>query len=152
MTGQTVDLRTAESYTFEQTATAARPDTDDLIAATTTAAQAKASDAPRFVLHVTTGRTTAGEGEAITEFALAAPAPNPTSATATISFDVPTATDVNVFVYDLLGRRVATLAQGQTAAGRHSVRLDAGAFAPGVYVVRMSAGTFTATRRVTIVR
>ncbi len=152
VTGATVDLRTTESYTFEQAASAARPDTDDLVAATTTAAQNKAGDTPRFVLHVTTGRTTAGEGQAVTEFALAAPAPNPTATSTAITFDVPAASDVDVSVYDLLGRRVATLAQGQTAAGRHTVRLDAGSLAPGVYVVRMSAGTFLAIRRVTVVR
>ncbi|HEX9951185.1 MAG TPA: choice-of-anchor J domain-containing protein [Rubricoccaceae bacterium] len=152
VTGATVDLRTVASYTFEQTASPARPDTEDLVAATTTAAQAKAGDAPRFVLHVTTGRTTGTEDAAPAEFALAAPAPNPTSGAATVSYDVPEASTVRVAVYDLLGRQVAVLAQGEVAAGRHTARLEAGSFAPGVYVVRMDAGTFSAVRRVTVVR
>ena len=153
VTGAVVDMRTTAAYAFEHTAdpaVALAPEA--ILARTTTAAQAKATDAPRFVLHVTTGRTTATEGGAITEFALAAPAPNPTAGAAVVSFDVPEASAVSVAVYDLLGRRVAVLAEGEMAAGRHTARLEAGALAPGVYVVRMQAGTFSAVRRVTVVR
>ena len=92
------------------------------------------------------------EGDAITEFALAAPAPNPTAGAARVSFDVPTAGTVSVAVYDLLGRRVAVLRRGEMAAGRHEARLEAGSLAPGVYVVRMAAGTFASSQRVTVVR
>ena len=84
----------------------------------------------------------ANEPGAPTVFALAAPAPNPTASSATVAFDVPEASAVSVSVYDLLGRRVAVLAEGEVAAGRHTARIEAGAFAPGVYVVRMTAGTF----------
>jgi hypothetical protein len=106
----------------------------------------------RFVLHVSTDGVVSNEPGAPAEFALAAPSPNPTSSSATVAFDVPEASTVSVTVYDLLGRRVAVLAQGQVAAGHHTARLDAGTFAPGVYVVRMEAGTFSATRRLTVVR
>jgi hypothetical protein len=104
----------------------------------------------RFV--VSFGRTTASDGEAIAEFALAAPAPNPTAGAAVVRFDVPEASAVSVSMYDLLGRQVAVLAQGEVAAGRHEARLEAGTLAPGVYVIRMQAGTFAATQRVTVVR
>ncbi len=106
----------------------------------------------RFVVRAKTGGATAGEPGATAEFALAAPSPNPTTGAATVTFDVPAAADVSVSVYDLLGRRVAVLAEGQVTAGRHTSRLDAGALAPGVYVVRMQSGTFMATQRVTVVR
>ena len=153
VTGQTVDMRHATSYAFDQAPDAALSLAPQaIVARTTTAAQAAAGGASRFVLHVATGRTTATEGTAPAAFALAAPAPNPTATAARIAFDVPEAAEVTVAVYDLLGRRVAVLAQGQTAAGRHEARIDSGALAPGVYVIRMAAGTFTATRRVTVVR
>ena len=153
VTGATVDLRTQASYTFDQTAEAARGLAPEaLVARTTVAAQMRAADAARFVLHVETGLVVAGETGVPTAFALAAPAPNPTASSAAIAFDVPASSSVSVQVYDLLGRRVATLAQGEVAAGRHTARLDAALLAPGVYVVRMEAGTFSATRRVTVVR
>ena len=153
VTGATVDLRTATSYTFEQDAAAVTVTAPEaLVARTTTGAQAKAADAPRFVVVVTTRGVVANEPGVPTVFALAAPAPNPTASSATIAFDVPEATDVSVAVYDLLGRRVAVLAEGAVAAGRHTARLAAGTLAPGVYVVRMTAGSFAATQRVTVVR
>ena len=152
-TGTVVDLRTQATYAFEQAADVARGAAPTaLVAQTATAAQAKAGAAPRFELVVTTGRSTAAEGSAITEFALAAPAPNPTAQASVIRYDVPEASSVSVVVYDLLGRRVSVLAEGDVAAGRHEARLDARALAPGVYVVRMAAGTFAATQRVTVVR
>ncbi len=106
----------------------------------------------RFVVSARTGGATAGEPTAAAEFALSAPSPNPTAGAALVSFSMPEASDVSVVLYDALGRRVATLAEGQMAAGRHEARLDAGTLAPGVYVVRMQAGTFAATQRVTVVR
>ena len=153
VTGTIVDLRSVTSYTFEQASdavTVLAPEV--LLARTTAAAQAKATAEPRFVLQVERGGVVANEPGAPAAFALAAPAPNPMSVLATIAFDVPEASPVYVAVYDLLGRRVAVLAQGEVAAGRHTAPLDAGRFAPGVYVVRMQAGAFTATERVTVVR
>ncbi|HEX8298402.1 MAG TPA: T9SS type A sorting domain-containing protein [Rubricoccaceae bacterium] len=153
VTGQTVDLRAQTSYTFDQTSAPARGlSPEAILSETTVAAQRRATDASRFVLHVETARTTATEDGAPAEFALAAPSPNPTAGAAVVSFDVPEASSVSVSVYDLLGRRVAVLAEGEMAAGRHTSRLEAGTLAPGVYVIRMQAGTFAATRRVTVVR
>jgi hypothetical protein len=57
-----------------------------------------------------------------------------------------------VEVFDMLGRRVAVLAEGLREAGRHAARLDASALSSGVYVVRMRAGDFVHAQRVTISR
>lgn len=63
-----------------------------------------------------------------------------------------------VEAFDLLGRRVASLADGAYEAGRHAAVLDGRGLASGVYVVRAvmaaeyggAARTFA--RRVTLVR
>ena len=52
----------------------------------------------------------------------------------------------------VLGRRVATLADGAEQAGRHATVLDAGQMPSGTYFVRMRAGDFQQTRRLTIVQ
>ncbi|HEY2955366.1 MAG TPA: beta-propeller fold lactonase family protein [Candidatus Eisenbacteria bacterium] len=70
--------------------------------------------------------------------------PNPVRERATIAFTLPGAGPVRLAVYDLLGRRVAVLADGARAAGRHEVtwnaRGDGGARAwPGIYFVRLEA-------------
>ena len=60
-------------------------------------------------------------------------------------------------VFDLLGRRVAVLADGVQEAGRYTVRWDGttGAGAPaanGVYVYRLRAGSFTASHKMVLLR
>jgi hypothetical protein len=86
------------------------------------------------------------------EFALNNSYPNPVSGQATIEYAVPEQSDVTVEVYDVLGRRVATLADGEKKAGEHSVRLDASDLSSGTYFYRMRAEDFTQTRRLVVVR
>lgn len=69
--------------------------------------------------------------------------PNPFSAGTTISYGLPEAAEVSLEIYDLLGKRVATLMQQSTVpAGRHSIiwdgRNQAGqAVASGMYLLVM---------------
>jgi hypothetical protein len=62
--------------------------------------------------------------EAPTTLALHALYPNPTRAEATLRYALPTAMDVEISVYNVLGQRVATLANGGQAAGRVEPRLE----------------------------
>ncbi|MEO1077843.1 MAG: T9SS type A sorting domain-containing protein, partial [Bacteroidota bacterium] len=61
-----------------------------------------------------------------------------------------TSEDARVEVFDLLGRRVATLADGFRVVGEHRVKLDAAGLPSGVYVVRLSTPSTTLTERVTV--
>lgn len=88
-------------------------------------------------------------------FALYAARPNPATGAAVIPFDLPRASTVRIEVFDLLGRRVRVLTEGDYPAGEHAVawdgRQDAGAPArSGVYMYRMTAGAFTARRTVVL--
>lgn len=85
-------------------------------------------------------------------FALAKSVPNPVRQRATIAYAVPRASDVTIAVYDVLGRRIATLVDAHTQPGRHRAQLDARHLPSGTYFVRMRAGDFTQTRRLTVVR
>jgi len=85
-------------------------------------------------------------------FALKKTYPNPSSGRTTVEYALPEQADVTIAVYDVLGRRVATLADGQEEAGRHTARLGAGPLPSGTYFVRMRADDFRKTRRVTVVR
>ena len=100
------------------------------------------------------GTGTAAEDEAGTpgEVALLPSAPNPARSTAALRFVLPAPADAELAVYDLLGRRVALLAAGPYAAGRHEAVWDAADAAPGVYVARLTTGAGSATQRVTVVR
>ena len=92
-----------------------------------------------------------------TEFALNGNYPNPFNPTTTISFDLPEASDVTLEVFDMMGRRVATLVNGQLSAGAYeaqwNARSDAGsAVASGVYLYRLQAGSFVATQRMVLMK
>ncbi|NBB84718.1 MAG: hypothetical protein GVY12_00650, partial [Bacteroidetes bacterium] len=59
--------------------------------------------------------------EAPTEVALAGNYPNPFNPVTTIAYELPEARTVRLVVYDVLGRRVATLVEDRQDAGRHEV-------------------------------
>lgn len=80
-------------------------------------------------------------------FALDAPFPNPFRDATTLTFALPAPTEIRLEVFDALGRRVATVAEGSRPAGTHEVTFAARDLPPGLYLVRLTAGSQTATRR-----
>ena len=65
--------------------------------------------------------------------------PNPFNPTTHISFYVPRASSVSLKVYDLLGRQLREINQGNLQKGNHSFTFDARGLASGVYIYRISA-------------
>ena len=97
------------------------------------------------------GAPTNAEGGAdAQELALSQNAPNPFNGTSTIRFALPHADRVVLHVYNVLGQRVATLADGLLAEGEHTVSLHAGTLASGMYLYRLQTGSGTLTRSMTI--
>lgn len=67
--------------------------------------------------------------------------PNPTAGRATVTFSLDRPSSVSLAVYDLLGRRIAQLREGDVPAGRHSVDWDSGSPVAGLYMVRLSTAS-----------
>ncbi len=84
------------------------------------------------------------------EFSLAPSAPNPADREARFSFTLATAEHATVEVFNLLGQRVLTVADGTFAPGKHDVSIDTSALPAGVYVYRLVAGVYTDTQRMLI--
>jgi hypothetical protein len=78
--------------------------------------------------------------------------PNPMRKQATLEYTLPKAKEVRLTVYDVLGRRVATLEQGEKRAGRHRTRLQGDQLSSGVYFGRFEVGGQTLTQKITVVR
>ncbi|MCK4305411.1 MAG: proprotein convertase P-domain-containing protein, partial [Candidatus Eisenbacteria sp.] len=83
--------------------------------------------------------------------------PNPANAQTTIRFDLPAATEVDLAVFDVAGRRVATLFSGHAEAGQHAEiwqgRDDAGMPLSGaVYFYRLKVEGKTLTRKMMLLR
>lgn len=78
--------------------------------------------------------------------------PNPSTTSARVPFSLQQATDVQMSVYDVLGRQVATIADGARSAGNHEATLNVSDLAPGTYVVRLMAGPTVVTRTISVAR
>lgn len=88
----------------------------------------------------------------VTRLSLSVPAPNPASQSAVVHFDLETSAHVTLTAYDLLGRRVALLADETLTSGPHAHTLDTLALAPGAYVLRLSDGASSHTQMLTVAR
>jgi hypothetical protein len=99
-----------------------------------------------------------GPTEAVTvpgetpEFALYAAYPSPSRDVVNFAYSMPEDGRVVLSVYDLSGRRVATLVNDELTAGRHDVAWDCASAPSGVYLVRLSAPSGVATNRVVVAR
>jgi hypothetical protein len=78
--------------------------------------------------------------------------PNPFSGSTTISFTLDAPGGVTLAVYDLLGRRVATLADGVRPAGRHALAFDATGVPGGVYFFTLRTEQAVRSGRMVVVR
>ena len=77
--------------------------------------------------------------------------PNPARSQATVRFAVPERQEVTLHLYDVLGREVRTVQQGETE-GRRELQVDLSGLASGVYFLRLRAGGQTRTQKITIVQ
>ena len=79
------------------------------------------------------------------EFSLNGNYPNPFNPTTTISFNVPETAEVQLAVYDMLGRQVMLLINNQMNAGTHEIQFAADNLPSGTYFYRLITpkGTFT---------
>lgn len=78
--------------------------------------------------------------------------PNPFNPTTKIAFDLPQASNVELSVYDMLGRKVATIVNERMTAGSHTMSFDASRLASGMYIYRIDAGSFTSTRKMMLIK
>jgi protocatechuate 3,4-dioxygenase beta subunit len=85
-------------------------------------------------------------------FGLAQNYPNPFNPTTTIGFQLATAGQVELKVYNLLGQEVVTLVNAYRAPGAYTATLDAASLPSGVYLYRLTVGSSTATRKMVLMK
>ena len=78
--------------------------------------------------------------------------PNPFNPGTTITYEVSVAGHARLSVFDMEGREVAVLVNGQVAAGTHAVRFTAASLASGIYFYRLAAGLTTQTRKMVLLK
>ncbi|KAA3616467.1 MAG: T9SS C-terminal target domain-containing protein [Calditrichaeota bacterium] len=85
-------------------------------------------------------------------FALNQNYPNPFNPETTISYSLPTAENVKVVLYNMLGQKVQTLLQSQQPAGTHKLTLNASNLVSGVYFYSIQAGNYKQTKKMVLMK
>ncbi|GEM_PF-561962 len=78
--------------------------------------------------------------------------PNPFNPSTVIQFQLTEAGPVELKVFDMLGRLVATLVDKEMSVGTHLASWDAARFASGVYIYSLKTKLFSATKRMVLIR
>jgi len=78
--------------------------------------------------------------------------PNPFNPSTEIRFTIPAAGQVQLTVYDVLGREVAVLVNRELAAGSHTATFDAAGLTSGMYLYRLETAGQQMTRSMMLVK
>lgn len=78
--------------------------------------------------------------------------PNPFNPVTQIKFDVPKVSNVKLTIFDILGREVAVLVNGEMKAGVYNADWNASGFASGVYFYEIKAGDYRDVKKMMLVK
>jgi YVTN family beta-propeller protein len=85
-------------------------------------------------------------------FSLSQNYPNPFNPTTTIGYALPKRSDVNLSIYDILGRKIAVLENEEKEAGSYEVKWQTHDASSGVYFYRLQAGSFVQVKKLLLIR
>jgi len=108
---------------------------------------------PNISLYLTTSTGVGSLQTGIpTKFDMKQNYPNPFNPVTKINYEIPKASHVSLKVFDILGREVASLVNGNMEAGYYTYDFDASTLSSGVYIYKITAGTFEKTMRMMVVK
>ncbi len=143
------------SFELEQPENPQKLQSDNLPKSPIQMAEKAKSGQSRFMLRVTTGTSVINEliSSLPSNVELQQNYPNPFNPSTTIGYGVPENGEVTLEVFDMVGRKVATLLNGeQKSAGRYTVNFDASNLASGMYIYRLQAGSSVITKKLTLIK
>jgi hypothetical protein len=91
-------------------------------------------------------------GELVTNYNLAQNFPNPFNPVTKINYSIPKSSNVTLYIYDILGQKVASLVNEKQESGSYSVEFDASKLTSGVYYYKIEAGEYTSVKKMTLVK
>jgi hypothetical protein len=86
------------------------------------------------------------------EYSLEQNYPNPFNPSTKIKFALPSETEVQLNVYNMLGQKVAEIFNGNLKEGYHEVVFDAGSLTSGIYFYRLETDQFVDVKKMIILK
>lgn len=78
--------------------------------------------------------------------------PNPFNPSTTITFSLAKTEDVNLKLYDVLGREIKTLVNEKLESGTYNIKLNMSNLASGIYIYRLDAGKFSSVKKMQLIK
>lgn len=78
--------------------------------------------------------------------------PNPAVGTTSVNFEIVKANEVSLSVYDVTGKLIKSINEGNLSAGMHSITLETSDIDAGVYFYTLTVGDQTLTKKMTIMK
>jgi hypothetical protein len=94
----------------------------------------------------------AGETEIPGGYNLSQNYPNPFNPSTTIKFNLPSRSEVTLRVYDVLGKEIAVLINGELNGGIHKVEFNAAGLSSGLYIYQLITPGFSETRKMILLK
>lgn len=112
-------------------------------------------DSPYVYVHQITDQHTGIEdgrnSTILTDYSLSA-YPNPFNASVKISYTLPYDSNVELSIYDMLGRKLTTLVKGLEKKGSHEVIFNASNFPSGIYLYTIYSGSYKKTNKLMLLK
>ena len=86
------------------------------------------------------------------EFSLTQNYPNPFNPSTVISYGLPKDANVDISVYDLLGKKVSSLVNGFQPAGSYNVTFNAANLPSGTYIYTIKAGSYVTSKKMVLMK
>lgn len=91
------------------------------------------------------------------EFRIARNYPNPFNPETTINYFIPHSGNIQIEIYNILGKKVKTLFDGNKIAGTYHIKWDGrddsdNPLSTGIYIVALRSGQYVTTKRITLMK
>ena len=128
-TNEVINLRENESYTFD------------------------ANGERDFIVHVESPLSVEDKNSTLpNNFGISAIYPNPFNSTTVVNYQINNSANVKLALFDLAGREVAVLAQGNVSAGSYTSVVSGASFESGVYLLHLTSGGQSQTEKLTLIK
>lgn len=111
-----------------------------------------ASDTDTIAVHVSSPSAITGKSGAPRQFDLSQNYPNPFNPVTTIAYAVSAPGFVTIELFDLAGKKIATLVNSEKQPGFYSYTLNGAGLSSGIYLYRMTAGRYVQTRKLMLLK